>query len=69
MGISFAYKYEFELSRDPEQTRTDAEMLSALRRAWLLPREGEPADPVAEAKFSLDAVVSDEGETTNHVRI
>lgn len=47
--------------RDPEQTRTDAEMISALRRAWLLPKEGEPADPVAEAKFALDTTVSDEG--------
>ncbi|EPQ52804.1 multidrug resistance-associated ABC transporter [Gloeophyllum trabeum ATCC 11539] len=45
---------------DPENTRTDAEIISALRRAWLLPQEG-PADPATEAKFSLDARVSDEG--------
>lgn len=45
---------------DPQKTRTDAELLSALRRAWLLPRDGAQ-DPVAEAKFSLDSVVSDEG--------
>ncbi|KAF7798058.1 hypothetical protein EIP86_009270 [Pleurotus ostreatoroseus] len=45
---------------DPQATRTDAEIISALKRAWLLPREG-PADSLAEAKFSLDASVSDEG--------
>ena len=46
--------------------RTDAEIISALRRAWLLPREdGAVADPVVEAKFSLDAPVSDEGERHN----
>lgn len=42
-------------------TRTDAELISALQRAWLLPRDGTK-DPVAEAKFSLDATVGDEGE-------
>jgi hypothetical protein len=48
--------------RDPQNTRTDAEIISALRRAWLLPRgDGVTTDPVAEAKFSLDAPVSDEG--------
>ena len=36
-------------------------MISALKRAWLLPKEGEPADPAAEAKFALDTTVSDEG--------
>lgn len=41
-------------------TRTDSEIIEALKRSWLLPREG-PADPIAEAKFSLDAAVSDEG--------
>ncbi|KAJ3537700.1 hypothetical protein NM688_g6639 [Phlebia brevispora] len=45
---------------DPQGTRTDAEIIEALKRAWLLPREGH-ADPVTEAKFSLDASVSDEG--------
>lgn len=46
--------------RDPLGTRTDAELISALQRAWLLPRDGTK-DPAAEAKFSLDATVSDEG--------
>ncbi|CAL1710985.1 unnamed protein product [Somion occarium] len=46
---------------DPQGTRTDAELISALKRAWLLPRDGSPVDPVVEAKFSLDASVSDEG--------
>lgn len=45
---------------DPQNTRTDAELIEALKRAWLLPREG-PVDGSAEAKFSLDAPVSDEG--------
>ncbi|KAI0929440.1 hypothetical protein AcV7_005292 [Taiwanofungus camphoratus] len=45
---------------DPQATRTDAELISALRRAWLLPRDGSH-DPLAEAKFSLDSAVSDEG--------
>ncbi|KAK7691491.1 hypothetical protein QCA50_004890 [Cerrena zonata] len=46
---------------DPQGTRTDAELISALKRAWLLPRDETPVDPVVEAKFSLDAAVSDEG--------
>ncbi|KLO13407.1 multidrug resistance-associated ABC transporter [Schizopora paradoxa] len=46
---------------DPHSSRTDAEINSALRRAWLLPREGSPPDPIAEAKFKLDATVTDEG--------
>ncbi|TCD67438.1 hypothetical protein EIP91_012410 [Steccherinum ochraceum] len=46
---------------DPQGTRTDAEIISALKRAWLLPRDDGPVDPVVEAKFSLDAAVSDEG--------
>ncbi|GJJ12857.1 hypothetical protein Clacol_007102 [Clathrus columnatus] len=45
---------------DPERSRTDAELMSALRRAWLLPQIGS-SDPAAEAKFSLDASVGDEG--------
>ncbi|KAK7454037.1 hypothetical protein VKT23_011548 [Stygiomarasmius scandens] len=45
---------------DPLGTRTDAELISLLQRAWLLPREG-PVDPVVEAKFSLDSTVGDEG--------
>ena len=46
--------------RDPEGTRTDAELIAALQRAWLLPQKGVQ-DPVAEEKFRLDAVVGDEG--------
>ncbi|KAI0071668.1 multidrug resistance-associated ABC transporter [Panus rudis PR-1116 ss-1] len=46
---------------DPQATRTDAELISVLKRAWLLPRDGSPPDPTAEAKFNLDAAVSDEG--------
>ncbi|KAL0958947.1 hypothetical protein HGRIS_014261 [Hohenbuehelia grisea] len=45
---------------DPLQRRTDAELLSILQRAWLLPPAGQ-SDPVAEAKFSLDSTVGDEG--------
>ncbi|KAJ7284355.1 multidrug resistance-associated ABC transporter [Mycena rebaudengoi] len=46
---------------DPQGAKTDAELLSALRRAWLLPPEGAPPDPVADAKFSLDSAIGDEG--------
>ncbi|KAF8882129.1 P-loop containing nucleoside triphosphate hydrolase protein [Infundibulicybe gibba] len=45
---------------DPQGICTDAELISVLQRAWLLPREG-PTDPAAEAKFSLDSAVGDEG--------
>ncbi|KAL6300347.1 multidrug resistance-associated ABC transporter [Sparassis latifolia] len=45
---------------DPQNTRSDAELISVLQRAWLLPRDGSH-DPVAEAKFSLDCAVNDEG--------
>ncbi|KZS90158.1 multidrug resistance-associated ABC transporter [Sistotremastrum niveocremeum HHB9708] len=45
---------------DPLNTRTDAEIITALRRTWLLPQNGA-SDPAAEAKFSLDSVVGDEG--------
>lgn len=48
---------------DPQGTRTDAEIISALQRAWLLPRDGSPVDPMVEAKFSLNAAVSDEGQS------
>lgn len=54
------------MSRDPQGTRTDAELISALQRAWLLPKDG-PTDPVIEAKFSLDSTVGDEGETIRHL--
>ena len=46
--------------RDPQGLRTDAELISVLQRAWLLPSNGPP-DPVAEAKFSLDSTIGDEG--------
>ncbi|KAJ7270615.1 multidrug resistance-associated ABC transporter [Mycena haematopus] len=46
---------------DPQASRTDAELISALQRAWLLPRDGEPPDPAADAKFSLDSTIGDEG--------
>jgi hypothetical protein len=46
--------------RDPEGLLTDAELISVLQRAWLLPRDGPP-DPVTEAKFSLYSTVGDEG--------
>ncbi|GLB40936.1 putative ABC transporter transmembrane region [Lyophyllum shimeji] len=45
---------------DPQRLRTDAELISVLQRAWLLPADGT-VDPVAEAKFSLDSTVGDEG--------
>ncbi|KAM5532133.1 hypothetical protein V8D89_014226 [Ganoderma adspersum] len=49
-----------EYHRDPLNTRTDAELLDSLKRAWLLPRVGPP-DSASESKFSLDSQVSDEG--------
>jgi ATP-binding cassette, subfamily C (CFTR/MRP), member 1 len=45
---------------DPQGTRTDAELISALQRSWLLPRDGSN-DSVADAKFGLDASIGDEG--------
>jgi len=45
---------------DPQGLRTDAELISSLQRSWLLPKDG-PSDPAAEAKFSLDSIVGDEG--------
>ncbi|KAJ7290727.1 multidrug resistance-associated ABC transporter [Mycena rebaudengoi] len=45
---------------DPHKTKTDAELIALLQQAWLLPHDGTK-DPVAEAKFSLDGSVSDEG--------
>jgi ABC-type multidrug transport system fused ATPase/permease subunit len=47
--------------RDPQGAKTDAELLSALQRSWLLPRDGAPPDPVADGKFSLDSKIGDEG--------
>jgi ATP-binding cassette subfamily C (CFTR/MRP) protein 1 len=54
---------------DPMKTRADAELISVLQRCWLLPGGSESGtetsaakkDPVAEAKFDLDATVGDEG--------
>jgi ABC-type multidrug transport system fused ATPase/permease subunit len=45
---------------DPQRLRTDAELISSLQRSWLLPKDGPP-DSAAEAKFSLDSIVGDEG--------
>lgn len=52
--------------RDPQSARTDAEIMSALRRAWLIPQEDD-ADATVDAKFSLDATVSDEGRMSLHL--
>jgi ATP-binding cassette subfamily C (CFTR/MRP) protein 1 len=46
--------------RDPQRTRTDAELISILQRVDVTTTDGI-ADPVGEAKFGLDSVVSDEG--------
>ena len=46
--------------------RTDAEIIDAMKRAWLLPKEG-PVDPTVEAKFSLDSAVSDEGMSSRSI--
>ncbi|KAH9914237.1 uncharacterized protein B0H18DRAFT_959975 [Fomitopsis serialis] len=46
--------------KDSEGTRTDAQLISAIQRTWLLPQDGAH-DAVAEAKFSLDSLVGDEG--------
>jgi len=51
---------EIPYLRDPQGLLTDAELISVLQQAWLLPRDGQP-DPVIEAKFSLDSTVGDEG--------
>jgi ATP-binding cassette subfamily C (CFTR/MRP) protein 1 len=48
---------------DPHGTRVDAELVSILQRAWLLPKDGAP-DPAMDAKFSLDSPVGDEGMLT-----
>lgn len=48
------------MPRDPQRTRTDAELISILQRADITTTDGI-ADPVAEAKFGLDSVVNDEG--------
>ena len=48
------------IHRDPQRTRTDAELISVLERADITSSDGV-ADPVAEAKFGLESVVNDEG--------
>lgn len=45
---------------DPEGTRTDAELIKTLQRTSLLPQKGI-LDPNAEAKFSLDSNIGDDG--------
>ncbi|KAI0826665.1 multidrug resistance-associated ABC transporter [Trametes gibbosa] len=57
---SLLFKGTLRENLDPTNTRTDAELIDSLRRAWLLPRDGT-TDPAAEAKFSLTSNVSDEG--------
>lgn len=48
---------------DPLRQRTDAELISILRRCWLLPsEEASVDDTTAELKFNLDAAVGDDGE-------
>ncbi|KAI0371903.1 multidrug resistance-associated ABC transporter [Pilatotrama ljubarskyi] len=58
---SLLFKGTLRENLDPTNTRADAELIDSLRRAWLLPRDGSP-DPAAEAKFSLNSNVSDEGK-------
>ena len=52
--------YGMSYLRDPQGLLTDAELISVLQRAWLLPRDGL-LDPATEAKFSLDSTVGEEG--------
>src|SRR6266545_2687155 len=59
--IWFCTQYPTKMMRrDPQRTRTDAELISILQRADITTTDGI-ADPVAEAKFGLDSVVNDEG--------
>ena len=59
--FSFLYQpFQLNVCRDPQGLRTDAELISSLQRSWLLPKDGPP-DPAAEAKFSLDSNVGDDG--------
>lgn len=46
--------------RDPKGLRTDAELIDVIQRAGLLSSTNSP-DPSAEAKFSLNSTVGDEG--------
>ncbi|KZW01126.1 hypothetical protein EXIGLDRAFT_719505 [Exidia glandulosa HHB12029] len=45
---------------DPLRTRTDAELLGILQKSHLLPGPGQ-SDPAAEARFTLDASLGQEG--------
>jgi ABC-type transport system involved in cytochrome bd biosynthesis fused ATPase/permease subunit len=66
--VDFTSSYKMEI-RDPQGTRTDAELISALQRAWLLPRDGSTPSATAEAKFSLNATIGDEGELVYFLRM
>ena len=48
------------MRRDPQRTRTDAELISILQQADITTTDGI-ADPLAEVKFGLYSVVNDEG--------
>ena len=58
--LVFIITFQLNVYRDPQRLRTDAELISSLQRSWLLPKGGPP-DPAAEAKFSLDSIVGDDG--------
>lgn len=55
-----SFQYAYHTPRDPLGSRTDAELIQTLQRAWLLPANGVH-DAAAEARFSLDSTVGDEG--------
>lgn len=48
------------MCRDPQRTRTDAELIAVLQRTDTTTTD-KFADPVTEAKFGLDSVVNEEG--------
>lgn len=50
-----------QVCSDPQRLRTDAELISVLQRAWLLPKGSMGGMPNNETKFHLDALVGDEG--------
>jgi hypothetical protein len=58
--LSYIINLQLNICRDPQGSRTDAELISSLQRAWLLPKDG-PLNPATEAKFSLDSIVGDDG--------
>ncbi|KAG6813847.1 hypothetical protein H0H92_006791 [Tricholoma furcatifolium] len=45
---------------DPQGLRTEAELISVLRRTWLLPSDSA-IDSASDAKFSLNSTIGDEG--------